>query len=191
MLLLKTLAGSKLHGLSSVTSDTDIFEVYSSPEDFNTSGKVEVQKFQDNIDRTQMTLSVFMEHAMAGSHQSLDAMFSTIAEVDHISAFRSGFIAGSGTVHRLIGTIHELLLKREPKKYRHAVRIALNTRELITTGRYTPTLTAEQAERVIKIAYQPYEVVLQEIAGIVPFIQFRSSALVGVSSVVATKLRGE
>lgn len=191
MLLLRTLAGSKLHGLSSSTSDTDLFEVYSESSDFTSTGKIEVQTFKDNVDLTQMTLGPFMEHALMGSHQSLDAMFSQVAEVDRISALRAGFVADSSVLQRLIGTIHELVHQREPKKFRHALRIAYNAQELFETGRYNPTLSEEQVEKIKATMYEPYDVVLSEIKTVFPRMNFYYRELRGLPSDVVERIRGE
>ena len=169
-LLLRSYAGSILHGMSTPESDTDIVEVYSSPFPVGRdSYKNEIQSIEDGLDLTRLTLSRFMERASVGSHQALDAMFSNVVEVDKISALRHGFIAGSNAIPVFIGTIRELAHQDFAKKHRHAARIALNLKELAETGRYEPTLTPEKIEVVQKMAALPtveFKIKLQEM---VPF----------------------
>lgn len=182
MLLLRSYAGSKLHGLSSPTSDTDIFEIYSSASDFGTFGKTEIQVKKGDLDLTQMTLGAFAIHSMLGSHQSLDAMFSGKVEVDLITAYRAGYRADYSSVRRLTGTIFDLLEKRDAKKYRHAIRIAINAEELARTGRYQPTLTEEQVDFVKQTAYEDYASVLAGIVKAFPSIRFRTRIFQGIPS---------
>src|SRR5690606_19830742 len=108
-LLLRSYAGSILHGLESSESDTEVLEVYATGN-VSEFGKVrhEIHSMDNGIDLTRMSLSRFMERAMAGSHQALDAMFSSKVEVDLIGDLRRGFHCGHSAIPVLIGTIREM-----------------------------------------------------------------------------------
>lgn len=154
MLLFKTIAGSRLHGLDSNLSDFDYVEVHTELPQSKHGYKTLEQTVENGADVTKVTLSRFLELASAGSHQMLDAIYSPIPEVDHISALRAGFVGGSNIINRLRGTIVELLGKGEPKKLRHAARITVNLEEFLDKGYYNPVLSDESKNFINNVSQQ-------------------------------------
>jgi len=168
-LLFRSYAGSILHGLSTPSSDIDIFEIHSESFGSAHANKQEVQKIEGELDVTKITLSRFMQRSMDGSHQCLDAMFSSIAEVDEISALRKSFYAGSSTVEVFGRSIRELAHQKPPKKRRHAVRVTLNLIQMMETGRYEPRLTEPEiaeTDRISRLSTDQFYSAIQELSPI-------------------------
>lgn len=163
MLLARIITGSRLHGFSSHDSDYDVMEIYSNTTDFSETGKDEVQTQTDGVDLTRLTLGKFLERAMRGSHQTLDAMFAAETETeDHIASLRENFHAGHEVITVLADVIKDLAQKRDPKKNRHALRIAYNLAEIIETGRYTPELSEETKTTILsKLYLSPAEIMVE------------------------------
>jgi hypothetical protein len=175
MLLTRIITGSRQHGFATEYSDLDLFEIYTSIDDFDGPKRGHTREKHTLIDGRDVvacTLSKFMERCMAGSHQALDVMFAAEAEVDRIEALRKGFHVGPNAVEAFIHTIREMVDQRTPKRNRHALRVAFNLQEMIETGRYTPELSEEVREEIHAIlATEPtrsrmYELTAQ-ISGVV------------------------
>lgn len=159
-LLFRSYAGSILHGLATSSSDIDIFEVYSEGFGIPSSShelKREIQTIKGKDDVTKITLSRFMQRSMEGSHQCLDAMFSSIPEVDKISALRKSFYCGNNTVETFRRSIREMAFQKVPKKRRHAVRVTLNLIQIMERGRYEPQLTDEEKKFTDEISRLPID----------------------------------
>lgn len=168
-LLFRSYTGSILHGLSTPASDIDIFEVHSESFGSAYANKQEVQKIEGKYDVTKVTLSRFMQRSMEGSHQCLDAMFSSIAEVDEISALRNNFRAGFNTVETMRRSITEMAYQAPAKKRRHAVRVTLNLIQIMDHGRYEPKLNEAELEitnRISRFSTDQFLTALQELAPI-------------------------
>lgn len=158
MLLFKTLTGSRLHGFHSEISDYDYVEVYTElPSTSHRTVRQTEHSITAEEDIMRLSLSHFLELASQGSHQILDAMYSTIPTVDYISGLRANFRGGSVVVTRLRGTIAELSQKDDVKKRRHAARIAVNLEQFMYEGYYQPTLTLEQKTVVLNLSKLPHE----------------------------------
>lgn len=169
MLLLKVLTGSRQHGFFTETSDFDVYEIYSSIEDFNShAGRPEKQTIKDDMDVVQMTLSRFVERASFGSHQVLDVMFAKETEVDVLTALRHGFNVSPYAYEKFREVIIDLALLDEPKKHRHALRIAYNLKELVETGRYTPELSNDVKQIILNVIAEGKTAVKEHIQAICP-----------------------
>lgn len=141
MLLLSTIHGSRLYGLSHSGSDDDSFEVYSGK--FNT-----VHRHRGKDDTVRMSLDQFLTLAGRGSHQSLEAMWSHRAVVDNMP-WRFNFSPSPGDVEdRYTRTIKKFSLDPSYKKQRHAWRLKFNLTDYLSTGRFDPTLDSEQIEHL-------------------------------------------
>lgn len=83
----------------------------------------------------------------------MEALFSSMAEVDHIEDFRANYrIDTAAVVGRYRRTIKSFSLGDSYKKRRHALRLALNLREALRTGRFNPTLTPLDAMFITEAA---------------------------------------
>jgi len=156
-ILLKTIVGSRLHGFAGARSDIDMLEVHTEPF-YNAKTKTfkpELQTMTPNayasLDVTSMTLSHFVERAYEGSHQALDAMFSTKARVDKITELREAFVSGPNIITAFASAITSTEPMEDIKKRRHAVRFTLNLIDILETGRYNPTLSAEKKEYILSV----------------------------------------
>ena len=170
-LLLRSYAGSHLYGLSRPESDIDFYEVHSK----SLAGglgkeRKTVQSIVDGIDVTAVGFSHFVDLAASGSHQALDAMFSERTQVDEITAFRKGFRVG-----QLISPIYNQIILKftaqgTPRKRKHAVRLAYNLHDMMETGRFNPTLSAERAVHVLATAELAEDDFYEEIQKVTPYL---------------------
>jgi len=172
-LLLRSIAGSYLYGLSRPDSDRDFYEVHSEPLE-NTLGHRErktVQTIVDGVDITAVGLSHFVELASSGSHQALDAMFSERTEVDSLTGLRRGFRTGWNVIPVYSGTIVEIAAKPDPRKRKHAVRLAYNLHDMVETGRFNPTLSVKRAAHVLTVASLSDDDFYAELDAITPYFK--------------------
>lgn len=144
-LLLKTLHGSRLYGLSHADSDYDWFEIYGWEKG---RGR---QRIAGADDRTKTTYDRFMRYCEKGVPQYLEAMFSEMAEVDNMPFDRRQYYHPGMTNVRdtYMRTIKSFWMsgteENSFKKKRHSMRLVLNLRSMMERGRFNPTLTAEEA----------------------------------------------
>lgn len=139
-LLLRTISGSRLYGLSHAGSDEDWIEVYGWDKGRG------VQKIKDGQDVTRASFDSFMRYCDKGVPQYLEAMFSPVAEVDEISAFRQSYTPNMTNVRdTYMRTIKSFWMhgieNDDFKRRRHAARLILNLRSMEESGRFTPALT--------------------------------------------------
>lgn len=134
-ILYKTIHGSRLYGLDHADSDYDWYTVVEGHRKIS-------HKIHGKEDNTIVDFATFVKHAYAGAPQALEAMFSTKAEVDEISYFRSAFVAGTNyDAYRGIMKSIALTPKWDDFKHkRHVMRLGLNMGELARTGKCWPTL---------------------------------------------------
>jgi len=170
-LLLRSFAGSHLYGLARPESDLDYYEVH----DRSLAGNLgkerkTVQTIVDGVDVTAVGLSHFMDLAISGSHQALDAMFSERTAVDEITAMRKGFRVGQHIAPIYNGIIIKFALQDTPRKRKHAVRLAYNLHDMMETGRFNPTLTPERAQHVLATAELEADDFITEIEKVTPYL---------------------
>lgn len=144
-LLLRTIHGSRLYGLSKPESDYDWFEIYGFDKGRAT------QRIAGSLDVTKAPYDRFMRYCENGVPQYLEAMFSDVAEYDNMPFdrrlyYHPGMTNVRHTYQRTIKAFwHEGTEQNNFKKKRHAMRLTLNLRELHERGRFNPTLTPAQA----------------------------------------------
>ncbi|ROR95506.1 hypothetical protein EDD28_0059 [Salana multivorans] len=152
--LLRTPHGSHLYGLADAESDLDTYTVIA-------DGHRGSQSICDGLDATVIPLSRWLHLCDIGAHQALEAMFSRQADPSPLDPYRSGYRAAIGaTADRYRRTIRNFILSdRYPigsradfKRNRHALRLVLNLNEVLTCGRFDPTLTPAQARSITEIA---------------------------------------
>jgi len=140
-LLLRTIHGSRLYGLSHANSDHDYFEVYGWKK---FRGR---QRIADGDDRTRQSYDRFMRYCEKGVPQYLEAMFSHRADFDafpfdRLTEYGVNYVNARDTYER---TIKSFWLSgcenNDFKKRRHSARLALNLTSIYHTGRFNPTLT--------------------------------------------------
>lgn len=167
-LLFRTIHGSRLYGLSHADSDYDYWEIYSNK--IPSPSKYIQQKIAGESDTVKMNLSTFMNYAERSSHQVLDCMFSTKAEVDLIKDLRERFFLNTGTFVPLYQrTIKAFGLRDETdgepkyvlKSKRHAVRMLYQLQDGLEYGRFDPTLTEERAQFLLGADLEDLDEVLQ------------------------------
>lgn len=136
--ILETVHGSHLYGLNHSGSDRDFFRVVAG------SGRTN-HRITGEDDVTQMPLERFLENVFHGSHQSCEALFSPLAEVDprYQALFNGIRVTGEDVFARYRRTIHSFSYGTM-KQRRHAVRLGFNLRDLRLSGRFNPVMTDNQ-----------------------------------------------
>lgn len=162
--LFKTVHGSRLYGLAHANSDDDFYTVVSKKQmdtHFGRQPKARYakQKITGNEDSMVVDVGTWMEMCKAGVPQALEAMFSNMVIEDNIPNLRAGFRVGTGVYIRYLRTIKSFALAEDvtTKKRRHALRLALNLREMAETGRFNPTLSDNWARYITNMAYKSHE----------------------------------
>ncbi len=152
----RTVHGSTLYGLNHPGSDHDVFIVVDG--DARTKHAV-----RGGEDVTVVSLDRFLTLAQAGSHQSVEALFSPFKEWTveglrwrpFIESFR---VTGHEVNTRYMRTIRAFADHPELKKRRHAARLRLNLDMLNAHGRFNPRLTDDERATVALLAgLQPGE----------------------------------
>ncbi|HEU5223052.1 MAG TPA: hypothetical protein VFU07_05150 [Candidatus Lumbricidophila sp.] len=153
--IFSTVHGSTLYGLAHANSDRDVFTVTTSTR---TKARHSVSLAEDGTqdDRVSLSWNRFLHNAMQGSHQSVEAMFSTQQiwnpKFLHLRPMILGTrIQGSDVFHRYERTIKAFAFG-DFKRRRHACRLALNLSDLRSDGRFNPTLTPSQIDLVNRLA---------------------------------------
>jgi hypothetical protein len=148
--LFRTPHGSHLYGLDTPQSDEDIFIV--TLED---RGRAR-HRLSGGFDYTVMGWRTFLRHAQAGSHQSVEALFSPhkiwTAEgewlrptVEHMRIY------GQDVFEKYERTIHRFV-HGDLKRRRHAARLSLNLKGLRQYGWFNPVLGRQEKIYVYGVA---------------------------------------
>lgn len=163
--LFKTVHGSRLYGLSHAGSDEDFYTVVTKRQTDTrfgrqTRARYAKQKISGNQDSMVVDFGTWVEMCRGGVPQALEAMFSNMpVGDDRIADFRSGYRVGTEVYERYLRTIKSFALAEDDgiKKRRHALRLALNLREMGMTGRFNPTLSREDAEYITTYATKTHD----------------------------------
>lgn len=144
--ILETVHGSHLYGLAHPGSDHDLFRVVY-------KRRKALVRFDGHEDHREFGLDKFLEYVYTGSHQSCEALFSPVAYIHPYYApmFRSMRVTGSTVSSAYRRTIRAFSFGDE-KKRRHAVRLALNLRDIQRCGRFNPRLSEQQRATVLSLA---------------------------------------
>ena len=141
-LIFSTVHGSHLYGLVHEGSDRDVYYVYDGK---GTSNKLR-QTMKGDDDSVRGTLDAFLNRAIAGSHQSVEALFSK-QKVWYDERYRpmidNLIITGSEVFAKYERTIKKFCYG-DFKKRRHACRLRLNLQDLREYGKFDPELTETQ-----------------------------------------------
>lgn len=150
--LFKTVHGSRLYGLAHANSDEDFYTVVDKVK--TAKARYAKQKIVGDEDSMVVDFGTWVDMCKSGVPQALEAMFSNMAVEDHIAEFRADFRVGTGVYDRYLRTIKSFALTEvDPfKRKRHALRLALNFKEMRGTGRFNPTLNEKQAAGISDMA---------------------------------------
>jgi hypothetical protein len=150
-LLFSTPHGSHLYGLARPDSDRDTYEVYTTIP--HARAKWARQTIAGDSDVFRIDYSTWLHQCSIGVPQALEAAFSRQATFDLIGPFRAGLRVGTTAHERYLRTIKTFALDPRNmvdgaafKRRRHALRLALQGRQLARTGRFDPTLSPADAE---------------------------------------------
>lgn len=155
--LLLTVHGSHLYGLNHAESDMDFYRVVSTPPPKNQFGDVRkkngLQTVEGGLDDAVFDFKTFVIHAYNGVPQALEAMYSPVATIDVLEAYRAGFRASVQSMStRYIHAI-EKFASFEFKRRRHSLRYALNLRQAIANnGRFDPVLSDIDKDMITEMA---------------------------------------
>jgi hypothetical protein len=138
--LLKTIHGSKLYGTNHSGSDEDWYYV-------TEHGKARHKKVTtatgQELDVVVIGLSTFNKELEKGTHQALEALFST--QSTYAPGWRTMFdqmtVYSSKVDDTYRRTIRNLSTSDDTKLRRHAVRMTFSLISLRDFGRFDPTLT--------------------------------------------------
>lgn len=153
-----TVHGSRLYGFDHAGSDHDYYTVTTA-----TSDKV-VHKIETIngrvIDTATVGIDHFLELAKSGSHQSVEALFSTRkvpgrAWVQYGPMLSDMYIQGPEVYDKYKRTITKFAFG-DFKRRRHAVRLKHGLTFLRSTGRLNPTLSTQHVEWCNELA-EKYE----------------------------------
>lgn len=145
-LLFSTPHGSHLYGMAHADSDSDIYEVLTPVRGARPAWSA--QTITDDADTFRVDLPTWLTMCDKGVPQALEAMFSTRATVDRITALRAAWRPTTRVLPTYLRTIRHFVTDERTKRRRHAVRLALNLADLQAYGRFVPTLTAAQVATV-------------------------------------------
>lgn len=133
-LIFETVHGSHLYGWAHEGSDMDIFRVTTS-----TNNKA-LQKHVGGLDIVTVGFDTFLARALTGSHQSVEALFST-EKVWYNDTYRpmlEGIRVCGGEVFEKYERTIKKFCYGDFKKRRHACRLHLNLHELRKYGKFDP-----------------------------------------------------
>lgn len=154
--LLKTIHGSKLYGLAHAGSDDDFYVVTPTVKVARNARKNNArQSISGNLDTVYVDFKTFTRLASEGVPQALEAMYSRQSESEYFEDYRRGYFSSDPVViHTYMRTMKSFSLTEKDtyKRKRHALRLALNLEEILYTGRFNPTLNAENANRISRYA---------------------------------------
>lgn len=151
--LFRTEHGSRLYGLSHADSDYDYYTVVDKVK--TAKAHYSTHKIVDKLDSVVVDFGTFLDNCRKGVPQALEAMFASEEHVllDEIGPLRAGYRVGSDEVwDRYLRTIKSFALEDTFKHKRHALRLALNLKDLMASGRFDPTLDAVSIELVNELA---------------------------------------
>lgn len=167
MILFETPHGSHLYGTSHAHSDVDTYRVVSrdpSVLGHNRRGKDISQVIHGEDDLLTIDFSTWIRQLQFGVPQAWEAAFSSVATVDRLSSFRYALRAGTTVLVTYQRTMKAFAFDERDtngKKRRHALRLGLNARQILETGRFNPSLTADQASATLEAAQRTPEQVYE------------------------------
>lgn len=156
--LFKTVHGSRLYGLAHAGSDEDFYTVVTKGK--QARARYAKQKIDGNEDSMVVDFGTWVDMCKSGVPQALEAMFSNMpVGDDRIADFRRSFRTGPECWERYFRTIKSFALSEDDslKRRRHALRLALNLNEMARTGRFNPTLSAEDARYITWMSSKGHE----------------------------------
>lgn len=150
--LFKTVAGSRLYGLSHENSDHDFYTVISKVK--RVKAKYAKQTIHDGVDSMVVDFGTWLMQVEDGVPQACEAMMSQMPLIDNLPGFRQGYRFGTQVYDRYLRTIKSFAMNDEEdpnfhfKKKRHALRLACNLADIGRYGRFNPTLSSNDIEVV-------------------------------------------
>lgn len=138
--IFETVHGSRLYGLAHEQSDHDLFRV--------TTSKARKARHYKNGDEDicEVGISLFLERAQSGSHQSVEALFSPFkhwSDESYRPVIESTVVAGGGVYAKYERTIRKFCYG-DFKRRRHACRLAINLHYLRRYRRFNPCMTSTE-----------------------------------------------
>lgn len=158
-LIFETIHGSNLYGMAHEGSDRDMYYVYA-------DGRKARQSVSGDDDVVRVGWDDFLEKALSGSHQSLEALFSPV-KVWHDERYRpyvEGIVVPAGPVREKYMRTIKKFSYGDFKRRRHALRLALNLQELTRRGKFNPELTRPEVDNITLLALVYHGDELYEIA---------------------------
>ncbi|MCS4277376.1 hypothetical protein M2390_002582 [Mycetocola sp. BIGb0189] len=137
-----TVHGSRLYGFAHEGSDHDVFVVTDSH-----SRRVKHTITPDGIDTTEIGIWRFLQLALSGSHQSVEAVFSPVKVWGPAGDRYRSLIAGIQVGGPEVFDKYERTIRKfcygDYKKRRHAARLYVNLIQLRRRSSITPALDPE------------------------------------------------
>lgn len=153
-ILFSTPHGSHLYGLAHAGSDRDTYTVVTrAPHVAQRSrARFAKQTINGEDDEFVIDLSTFLLLCEKGVPQALEAMWSQSPTEDLIGALRGSYRASTHVIPTYLRTIKSFSRAGDFKRRRHALRLALNARDILRYGYFNPLLEAEQIRLINDLA---------------------------------------
>lgn len=146
-LIFRTIHGSRLYGLDHTGSDWDHFEVRKTRA-AKAHHTVKVDDRGNTYDTVVMGIQHFLDMALSGSHQSVEALFSGRKmygpEWETFGPLLNGLVITGPTVFDKYERTIKSFSYGDFKRRRHAVRLSYNLYDLRSEGYFNPHLTPTQ-----------------------------------------------
>lgn len=142
--LFKTQHGSHLYGLNHADSDEDWYTVVAPVK--RKRYKYSKQSIVNGVDSMTVDLPTWLRLCDKGVPQALEAMFAPNPAVDKLTALRYSYRAGGEVRKTYARTIANFIEEGSFKRRRHALRLALNLRDLLGSGRFNPVVKPHEKE---------------------------------------------
>ena len=154
--LFSTPHGSHLYGLAHEGSDRDTYTVVTRAPHVEQRSRARYarQTIKGSEDEFVIDLSTFLLLCDKGVPQALEAMWSQSPTVDLLGALRGGYRASTPVIGTYLRTIKSFARAGDYKRRRHALRLALNARDILHFGFFNPRLTESDAQLVSRLAHR-------------------------------------
>jgi hypothetical protein len=140
-ILLNTIFGSHLYGLSHADSDIDYYTVTTTPYSKG------VQTIAGEHDDFVVPFARFVTMINAAIPQSLEALYSPLADPSPLDGYRFGYrVDTTQAVAKFGGAMTQLFMEGTFKKRRHGYRLLLHLNDILTYGHFNPVLTDSRKE---------------------------------------------
>jgi len=165
--ILKSMHGSHLYGMATPLSDLDTYEIYDFCNQNYRPKKQAKQNIHENEDNVSISLQKYREYCLKGVPQTVEVAFADQSkwiqydvEWHNIRNELQKLITHKKCLPDVLETYRRTALSfmrgGDFKRFRHALRLCINARELKETGKMNPTLNQDDIDRITVAANAVY-----------------------------------